>query len=182
MPGPELTHWTIRLALICLVGCLAGRLRWGDSPRWFAWSRIIWTAGCLLFLAHVACAFQFHHEWSHTKAFQSTAEQTGELLGVRFGEGIYFSYLFTLLWVADVVWQWTRPASYRQRPVWLTFGLLGFLTFIAFNGAVIFEDGITRWVGVPVTLALLLAWLALFLRARWPGVPKSTSRSLLPGR
>lgn len=182
MPGPVLTHWTIRLALICLVICLAGRLRWGDSPRWFAWSRWIWTFGCLLFLAHVASAFQFYHHWSHAKAFQSTAEQTGELLGVRFGEGIYFSYLFTLLWVADVLWQWALPDSYRRRPVWLAAGLLSFLTFIAFNGAVIFEDGVTRWVGVPVTLALLLAWLAMLLRARSPDVQKSTSRSLFPGR
>lgn len=179
--GEALTHWTIRLALVCLVVRIAGQLRWGDAPRWFAWSRAIWTIGCTFFLLHVVCAFQFHHEWSHAKAFKSTAEQTEDLLGVRFGEGIYFSYLFTALWISDVMWQWICPTSYRQRSTWLAVGVLGYMAFIAFNGAVIFEDGVTRWVGIPVTVALAAGWLAVAFVTRWRGAEKSSSGSLVPG-
>jgi hypothetical protein len=175
-----LTHWTIRLALVCLVVCLAGQLRWGNAPRWFAWSRAVWTIGCLFFLLHVVCAFHYYHQWSHTLAFQSTAAQTYELLGVRFGEGIYFSYLFTALWIGDVLWQWICSTSYRQRSARLTAVVLGYMAFIAFNGAVIFEGGVTRWVGIPLTVALVAGWLAVALtRSRCPEKP--SPRSLVPG-
>jgi hypothetical protein len=164
--GELLTHWTIRLALVCLVLRLAGQLRFAAAPWWLAWSRGIWTLGYLFFVLHVGCAFHFYHSWSHALAFESTARQTHEMLGVRFGEGIYFSYLFTLLWGSDVVWQWVAPETYRQRPPWLGATLLGYLSFIAFNGAVIFEGGVTRWVGVPVAVALVIAWSAVLLSGR----------------
>jgi hypothetical protein len=164
--GALLTHWTIRLALLCLVLRLASQLRYGAAPWWFAWSRGIWTLGCLLFVLHVVCAFRFYHHWSHADAFAVTARRTEEMLGMRFGEGIYFSYLFTLLWTGDVLWQWLAPQSYRQRGAWIVAALLGYMAFIAFNGAVIFEGGITRWVGMPVTAALVVGWLAVWLRSR----------------
>jgi hypothetical protein len=179
--GEELTHWTIRLALICLAVCLAGYLRWGRAQRWFVWSRAIWTIGCAFFLLHVACAFGYYHHWSHAAAFQSTAEQTNELLGVSFGEGIYFSYLFTLLWLGDVLWQWIAPTTYQQRSHRLTAGLLGYMAFIAFNGAVIFEDGVTRWFGIPATVVLVAALGAFVLRRRTAAAVKSSSASLVPG-
>src|SRR5690348_10320723 len=99
MLGAELTHWTIRIALLCLVARIGGGLRWGNAAWWFPWSRRIWTVGYVFFVAHVACAFHFYHHWSHRAAFESTAEQTEQQLGFRFGEGIYVSYAFTLLWM-----------------------------------------------------------------------------------
>jgi hypothetical protein len=179
--GEALTHWTIRLALVCLALRLAGQLRWSGAPRWFFWSRAIWTIGCVFFVLHVICAFHYFHQWSHALAFESTAAQTHELLGVRFGEGIYFSYLFTLLWLGDVLWQWAWPTSYRRRSGRLTAGLLGYMAFIAFNGAVIFEGGVTRWVGIPVTVVLVAGWLASALFARSQDAEKSSPGSLVPG-
>jgi len=181
MLGEILTHWTIRVALLCLVLRLAGQLRWGTASQWFVWSRAIWTIGCVFFLLHVGCAFHYYHGWSHALAFESTAEQTRELIGVRFGEGIYLSYLFTLLWLGDVLWQWVCPTSYRQRSAWLAAGLLGYMAFIAFNGAVIFEEGVTRWVGIPVTAALLAAWLTVIFRMRGHASDKTPPGSLVPG-
>jgi hypothetical protein len=180
MLGPELTHWTIRLALLGLVARIAGTLRWGDQPWWFPISRSIWTLGYIFFVVHVACAFHFYHDWSHARAFESTAEQTGEMLGVRFGEGIYFSYLFLLLWLIDVVWQWIAPDSYRRLPAWMVTGLLAYMAFIAFNGAVIFEGGVTRYAGIPIT-ALLLGATLVVLRKRQFAPEKSSSDSLVPG-
>lgn len=162
--GPLLTHWSIRLALVCLVICLADALRrgkWGDANG----LRIVWTAGLIFFIAHVTAAFQFYHHWSHREAFQTTAKQTQEMLGVAFGEGIYFSYLFLLVWLADVLWWWLQPESYRRRPWMFSVGLLAYLAFISFNGAVVFEDSITRPVGVIVTLGL--AGLMLFRGWQW---------------
>jgi hypothetical protein len=166
MLGVALTHWSIRIALLCLAARLGGGLLWRHHAHWFAWSRWLSTVGCLLFLLHVASAFHFYHEWRHEHAFQTTADRTYDMLGIRFGEGIYFSYLFALLWTADVAWQWASPERYRARPVWLSAAVLIYLAFIAFNGAVIFEDGPVRWVGIPVTLALVLVAVITLVRQR----------------
>ncbi|HZL89382.1 MAG TPA: hypothetical protein VFB96_13535 [Pirellulaceae bacterium] len=153
MLGTLLTVWTIRLALAAYALWLAAWLAGPAAaislgPRTSRW---LYTVGCGLFLAHVACAFHFYHHWSHREAFHDTAQQTKEMLGIAFGEGIYFSYFFTLLWVADVAWLWLAP---QRRWPWLTAATQLYLAFIALNGAVVFEAGVTRWVGIPVALLL----------------------------
>jgi len=168
MLGLLLTRWTIRLALVCLAAYLAGRMLGSGSfasnqqtsepagkfapSRWrFRSLRWIWTAGCVLFIAHVICAFQFTHHWSHAHAWEHTAAETARMMGVAFGDGIYFSYLFLVLWVADVVCLWLAV----QRPWWVIVPLYLFLFFIAFNGAIVFEMGPTRPVGIVVVTAML---------------------------
>ena len=163
MLGVLLTSWTIRLALACYVAYLAGGLVVSASGKrsasWPSVARWIWTLGCGLFVIHVACAFHFYHDWSHAAAFEKTASETEDLLGVRFGEGIYFSYLFLVLWVADVAWSWLRPLSAAPQASWPRIALHAYLFFIAFNGAIVFESGPTRWVGIVVCLLLTgLAW------------------------
>lgn len=168
MPGSLLTKWTIRLALACLVAYFAGQMLTVGSTtqtpaagKKFAWpwlARWIWTVGCGLFIAHVVCAFQFAHHWSHTHAWEHTAAETQRLMGFSFGDGIYFSYFFLLLWVADVVCLWLAVS----RPIWLIVAAYLFMLFIAFNGAIVFEDGPTRPVGIVVML-LLLPVLAIFV-------------------
>lgn len=178
--GPLLTHWTIRVALACLALRLGGELLATDRARWFAWSRWIWTIGCIAFLAHIYCAFAYYHHFRHTEALEVTARRTQEMMGVRFGEGIYFSYLFAMIWLADVAWQWLLPVSYQHRSGTLSTGILAYMAFIAFNGAVIFEGGMTRWVGIPVSLvlgALLLVALVRkqkTARAPSPSTPQAT--------
>jgi hypothetical protein len=164
MSGALLTQWTIRLALACYVLYLAGWLvnRGRASTRWRAIARWLWTIGCGLFVVHVACAFHFTHGWSHAAAFESTADETEAFLGVRFGEGIYFSYLFLALWVLDVVAGWLLHAVAGESPrppvgAWRG-AVLAYLSFIAFNGAIVFEDGPTRWAGLAA--CVLLAGLA----------------------
>jgi hypothetical protein len=170
MIGTLLTKWTIRLALACLAVYFGGRLlgigsagaahSTPDNRRKFAALRWIWTIGCVLFLAHVACAFQFTHHWSHAHAWEHTARETERLMGFSFGDGIYFSYFFLLLWVADVVALWVCDS----RPKWLILPTYLFIFFIALNGAIVFEDGPTRPVGVVVVAAL--AVLAVAVGAR----------------
>jgi hypothetical protein len=184
MLGVLLTKWTIRLALVCYVTCLAAWLSQRGGPRWQHATRAIWTLGCVLFDVHVACAFHFYHHWSHTIAWQHTAERTRELLGVAVGDGIYFSYLFLVLWIVDVLWLWL-PAPKGQAVANRTpsGGSLAasasadaiavpdsgrgsrttprwrvvvhvFLLIIAVNGAIVFEAGPTRWAGIAACLGL----------------------------
>lgn len=168
MLGSLLTQWTIRLALACLVAYFAGQLlHAGGSSQtpaegrrfgWRAISRWIWTLGCVLFIAHVVCAFQFTHHWSHSHAWEHTAKETQRMMGFSFGDGIYFSYFFLLLWVADVACLWLV----FSRPRWLIAAAYWFMFFIAFNGAIVFEDGPTRPVGLVVML-LLMPVVAIFV-------------------
>jgi hypothetical protein len=181
MLGSLLTQWTIRLALVCLAVYWGGSL-WlatrsisrrsidrspsnrktrAEEPK-FALLRWIWTAGCVLFVTHVACAFHFTHHWSHVHAWNHTAAETQRLLGFSFGDGIYFSYLFLVLWVVDVALQWLNV----QRPMWLVASVYLFLFFIAVNGAIVFEDGPTRPVGTAV-VAVLAVVFALFVWKRY---------------
>jgi hypothetical protein len=159
MTGQLLTTWTIRLALACYVAFLAGWLT-TSSPAWPRIARWLWTAGCLLFVLHVCCAFQFYHHWSNASAVAQTAKETKELLGVAFGEGLYFSYLFLGVWVADVAAWWIWGDAYLARPRWLAGLVHGYLGFIALNGAIVFEGGVTRWGGLIAcaVLAGLLVW------------------------
>jgi len=76
------------------------------------------------------------------------------LIGVPLGEGIFVSYVFTLLWIAEVILMWSLPKWYDNRPRWLYWSVSVFMAFIAFNGAVVFEDGITRPLGIAATLGL----------------------------
>jgi Mn2+/Fe2+ NRAMP family transporter len=165
MPGELLTAWTIRLALACyviyLAGWLVARPTGSRASTWPTTARWIWTIGCVLFVVHVACAFHFYHGWSHAAAFEKTASETAQLLGFRFGEGIYFSYLFLALWVLDVVWQWavqrsSRPAFQSSLAPWW-YALHTYLFFIAFNGAIVFESGPVRWAGLAACLLLAAA-------------------------
>jgi hypothetical protein len=154
MIGQLLTRWTIRLALGFYVAFLAGWLV-ARSPRWPHVARWLWTAGCACFVMHVMAAFQFHHHWSNASAVAQTAKETKELMGVAFGEGLYFSYLFLAVWVLDVAAWWLLGEAYLHRPRWLAGFVHGYLGFIALNGAIVFEAGITRWAGLVACPALV---------------------------
>lgn len=156
MLGVLLTTWTIRLALACYVAYLAGWLV-TDDPRWPRFGRWFWTLGCGLFIAHVAAAFHFYHHWSHAAAWQTTADETRELLGISFGDGIYFSYLFTAVWLADVIWLWAsapQTGTPQGKTPWTRWLVHGYLFFIAFNGAIVFEAGPIRWAGIAACAGL----------------------------
>lgn len=184
--GTLLTHRTIRLALACMVGTFAIRIankeHWGRDTKF---SKALWTLGCGFFVAHVLFAFNYFHHWSHAHALKVTADRTREQLGVAFGEGIFFSYFFTLLWVAEVVVMWAWPKWYDNRPRWLYWTVSAFMAFIAFNGAVVFEDGITRPLGFAATLGLVsLGYFAQReqerLKALSPGNDAESSVATLP--
>lgn len=107
---------------------------------------------------HVIFAFWFVHGWSHGNAVAATAKDTLEVTGNAFGGGVWFNYLFLLLWNVDGLWWWLNETSYMQRPRWVTGLIYGFLAFIAFNATVVFETGGMRAFGIAAT-AILIACL-----------------------
>jgi hypothetical protein len=159
MTGEDLTRWTIRLAL----AAYAGRLAWGltrpAAPHADSASRIAWTGACLFLWLHVACAFHFHHGWSHLAATTQTARDTARVTGIDWGGGIWFNYALLGLWTADVLLWWIAPARHRRRSRTLETAWQSFVAFMAFNATVVFEEGPIRWVGCLVTVGLSIAWI-----------------------
>lgn len=155
--GELLTRWTIRVALVLYIASVALRLtgKSGDLgrsrlARWFS------TLGVAAYLAHVGCAFHFFHEWSHDAAYAATAKETEAHFGFHWGGGLYFNYVFTALWLLDVTWAWIAMES---QPRWARYAVHGFLVFMAFQGTVVFETGLVRWLGVSAACILLTLWI-----------------------
>lgn len=157
MDGPLITAWTIRIALLALLtSVLIGMVRpWWAVPD--VVRRVVWTLGFVVFLAHIAAGMHYYHDWSHSDAYEDTAQQTYETLGVRFGGGIYVNHLMALVWGGDVLWCWISPKSYAERSHRWDQGIIGFFLFIAFNGLVVFKEGPLRIAGIIgfVGLAIL---------------------------
>lgn len=154
MPFGELvTRWTIRAALVCCavaaVEALRGRQSFKSRP-----ARLWWTAGLVLYLIHVAAAFQFVHQWSHAAAYRHTAEQTHNLIGMEWGGGLYFNYAFTLAWLVDVVSLWMQSPWQVGRPSWLRRIWCAFFAFMVLNATIIFEIGPVRWISLATFVAL----------------------------
>jgi hypothetical protein len=154
-----LTRWTIRIALALYVATLLLRLTSSGHMRRLQLARLAWTAGCIAFLIHIACAFHFVHHWSHAAAYADTARQTADVVGWNWGGGLYFNYLFGLVWIADVFWWWVDADSYLTRSRWIEWLVQGSLAFIAFNSTVVFGVGSIRWVGLAATVLLVAVWL-----------------------
>ncbi len=163
--GDDLTRDTVRLSL-AFYGVAAGlmlQLRpddWAGSSRRGALARWCWTLAWATYLIHLGMAFHHYHHWSHAAAMEHTRQVSGT------GEGIYASHLFTLVWTADVVFWWWRPARYARRAPWVGWLLHGFMVFIIFNATVVYETGLIRWAGGLLLAALAVLWL--FRRQKGP--------------
>jgi hypothetical protein len=165
--GELLTRWTVRVAAGLYVLALALRLGGGD-PRRLVYARLLWTAGCFAFLLHVLCAFHFYHHWSHWAAYETTARQTAEAVGLRWGGGLFANYAFALVWLADAGWWWRGLARYEARPRYVEWAVQGFLGFMMFNATVVFGRGAARWLGLAgsMLLGLMILGRALSLRRK----------------
>ena len=163
--GELLTRWSVRIALALYVTTFVLRLSDKNRDPQFDLARLAWTAGCVAFLFHVACAFHFYHHWSHAAAYAETARQTAEVVGFDWGGGLYANYAFSAVWLADVFGSWIGPSSYLARPRWIEWTVQGFMAFIMFNATVVFGHGAIRWAGLAATAILA----ALLVRRRVAG-------------
>jgi hypothetical protein len=160
--------WSARIFVVFYVVRLAIDLLVADPWRRERMARLVWTAGCFLFLFHLACAFQFLHNWSHAAAMDHVARRTYEVIGVSWGGGIYVNYAFALLWVVDVVWWWLRAAQGQPTPAAYYWAVQAIFAFIFLNATAVFGPPFWKWI-VAATLILLVAGRILFRRA--PNLP-----------
>lgn len=149
--------WSIRGALICMVLFFGIRLSRDKSYQFgFDIAKSVWLIGSLLALLHALATMAFHHQFQHQLALVDTARQTEATIGIAVGIGIYFNYAFVLIWLVDAFWLCGFSPSYLSRPRFFDLVTYGFLAFIAFNGAVVFETGPLRWLSIAAILALIL--------------------------
>lgn len=163
--GDEIIAWSIRLAMLLFVVVQAVQFQAPLRSGIDSTLRTLWTISFLLFLVHVMAAFHFVHHWSHMAAYVATSAETRHKLGFAYGAGVYFNYLFLVVWAIDVYWMW-RPAKQPTDAV-RALQLAGrlYLLFIAFNGVVVFKSGWMRVLGAIATALLLgLAWRNLARR------------------
>ena len=167
--GEAALVWTVRGALALFTAGLAL-----SSSR--AGARC-WAAGAAAMATHVAVAFHVRHGWSHAAAAAATAADTDRLVGLNWGGGVWANHLFLAVWAADAAVRLLAPSRYANRPRWLAVGTVGFLGFVAVNGAVVFADGPTRWAGVACCGLLAgLAW-----RRRTGPPPPAAGRRAVAG-
>lgn len=154
------TIWSIRGAVACYFLALSMML-WSQQrgEECASRARRFWTMGCALCILHVLCAFHFFHHWSHTAAWQHTAEQTRQVVGWEWGSGLFFNYAFVLFWVVDVVYRWVRPREHAQRNRLLKWITHGFMLFIIINATIVFESGAIRWITTALFSGLVGVWL-----------------------
>lgn len=152
-----LLRGSIWLSLVAWTAAEWVRLSYRQTGRRERMARLLWTAGVALAFVHVGLAFHFRHGWSHASALAETARQTEELLGLAFGGGLYVNYAFLIVWAADTVWWWWRPASFSRRPRALEAAIRLFLLFIFVNGAIVFAHGTVRVLGIVAVMALGVA-------------------------
>jgi hypothetical protein len=166
LTGEALTRWSIRLALVLYVLAVAALLGL-HTPRRRA-ARLAWTAGCVLYLCHVAFAFHFYHGWSHAAAYEATRAETLRVVGLNWGGGLYFNYALTALWAADVIWWWwVGDRRYIRRHGAVSGTVHGFFALMALNATVVFETGPLRVAGL-IGAAVIIACAMRRLRGCKP--------------
>lgn len=147
---------SIWLCIAAWAYVMAGRCRGRELPA----ALPVWIAGWLAYIVHALTAFATHYHWSHEIALAETARQTRELTGFDSGTGLWWNYLFGLVWAAEAIrWLATGTSSPTGRWKWPHFAMMGFLAFMVFNGTVVFGDGAARWGGIAVFLMLGGVWL-----------------------
>lgn len=155
-------RWSVRLAVACV--CLRYLFRLRDPQpipaRSECWS---WAVGLAFYLAHVALAFHIVHDWSHSAAWQHTAQETARVTGINRGEGVWVNYLFTVIWAMDLarIIRANRIRTATSRRVDTVIG--GIFLFICVNATAVFGPAHYRPIAV---MAGVLAWIVWYRGTR----------------
>lgn len=122
-----------------------------------AWPRVVFAAGLLFCLVHIAIAMGHVHGWSHAAAMAATAAQTDAVFGLDWGGGMFVNYAFALAWGADAaLWRAGTKAGPATRTLrWL---LRIFYAIVLINAAVIFAAGVRRLLGLAIVIWLFWIW------------------------
>jgi hypothetical protein len=150
-------YLSIWLALVALLISELGRRR--GRPLVSARVAILGSfSGVLLTGIHTLLALAAAYGWDHARAVAVTAERAAAVYGVAWPGSLYVNYVFLAWWLIDTIWWWRAPASFLGRPraiEWL-WRMTAFTMVV--NGAIIFASTAGRIAGVPLAVALMLAW------------------------
>ncbi len=105
-------------------------------------------------------------------AIEATAQQTQELIGIRFGAGLFVNYAFDLVWLVDAMVRMISPGIYSKIPKAYRYCTNSFLIFMAINGAIVFQSGCIRAIGLACVGMLLLLSLQRRKRLRSQVIPR----------
>jgi len=162
-----LVRWTARIMVACyLLRCRSDyrAAKAGNIEANAITARWLWTAGCALFLVHILSAFAFVHDFSHSAAYEHTAERTAAVIGVRWGGGIYFNHAFALFWLVDVILWWSKGTHWAYRSkVWYWF-VQAIFAFMFINATLIF--GPAHWIWISVLLCGVVCLRVLTARSK----------------
>lgn len=150
--GPtQVTIW-LAMALWCLA------MIWPRGSSRVA--RVLSSLGFVAYAAHIFSAYAGHYAWSHRIAWEETARDTRETVGIDSGIGLIVNFAFLLVLATDLVFQWW--SGRRRGAPWID----GMILFLILNGAVVFGEGAVRIYGVILLLVTIIGILARFLRGR----------------
>lgn len=161
MIGPWLIRATAMLAVTCYALRFLVDLNGTPGGQRDRLARNAWTAGALLLMIHVLCAFHFQHGWSHAAAWEHTRQRTLELTGWNFGGGLGANYAITALWLIDAAGWRTRldwPLRHRR---WFWF-LQVSLAFMMINATVVFGP----WYWTPIVTVYVVTLMFCLSRRR----------------
>lgn len=157
--GQSLMIWSVRGAVVCYLLRVVVLLRRSGSSRVpSAGECLFWGLGCLLYIVHVILAFDHVHHWSHRLALEHTADVTQQVTGLARGEGIWVNYVFTAIWMVDVVRIAVARKRGRETLRALDITIQCFFAFIVFNATVVFGPAVYRWLLLPAGLLVGWAW------------------------
>ena len=154
----QVVRWTVRVSVAFYLAYLLVASTSPQEPR-TSLLRAIWSLGLAFFLLHLIAAFEFVHHWSHQNAWDHTAEQTYKMTGLRWGGGVYFNYLFALIWCFDVVLWWWKGSQWRTNHRSYRYVVHFYFAFIVFNATVVFGPPFWRYIAVGTGLCLALTLL-----------------------
>lgn len=150
----DIARYSAWLVVALFVGSIVLEIRFAAPSM----TRRLWTAGVVALLAHVAWTILAIHRASVRNAYDHTAAQTNELIGVPIGAGVFVNFAMPLVWLADALAWWLIAdwGARRRRYAVTLYGIFGFLFF---NAAVVFASPWGRTVGLVACGLIAGAWL-----------------------
>ena len=154
MLADAIIRWTARLFVACYVGRLCVDAFGFHGANALRMARWLWTCGCAIFLLHVAAAFHWMHQWSHSAAYEHVLARTTEMTGFGTGIGLYVNYAFAVLWVVDTA-IWWRDLRWPDRAV-AYYSVQLVFAFLMFQATAVFGPAFWRPIAIAVIVLLIL--------------------------
>jgi len=153
-------QWSIRSCVALVYARLIYRLWRGVPAKTQQRSRefYFWFIAFLLFGLHVCLSFHFVHHWLHSDAWNRTATETENLIGIRSGDGIWANYLMLVLWAMDLLRLYKDKQTSRIPSFTMDRAVAFFFGFMFLNATVVFGPIGYRYLACPALFLVVHLW------------------------